>query len=108
MKLKLTQTIDIITPVYTSDGRYDSCGISLEGEIFYSDPYGYWTKAPAVYSSKGSYVTIYRGEVLYIDECIVHTLKKGYYHATLMINALRKRHTSTTYIESKPKRALKH
>lgn len=108
MKLKITQTIDIITPVYNCDGPNENYGISLEGELFYKDGYGYWTKVPAVYSSKGSYVTINGCEVLYIDECIVHTLKKGYYHATLMINALRKRHTSTTYIESKPKRALKH
>ncbi len=108
MKLKLTQTIDIITPVYTSSNRYDNCGISLEGEIFYKDCYGYWAKLPAVYSSTGSYVTINRGHVLYIDECIVHTLKKGFYQATLMINALRQRQTSTTYIEVKPTPASKH
>lgn len=108
MKLKLTQTIDIITPVYTSSGRYESCGISLEGEVVYKDGYGCWSKAPAVYNSKGSYVTINGCICLYIDECIVHTLKKGFYQATLMINALRKRQTSTTYVESKPNRALKH
>lgn len=108
MKLKLTQTIDIITPVYTSEGRYENYGISLEGELFYKDGYGYWTKAPAVYGDKGSYVTINGINCLYIDECIVYTLKKGYLQALQMIKALRKRHASTTYVESKPKRALKH